>query len=85
MAIDGSWGLAQLPAAEIWGEGRGVAGLVVAIKRTSLNQQNIAGNKIVVASVPKRKLSDLKSELVSARSFPQTSNYHRNQITNGHN
>ena len=44
-----------------------------------------SGNKIVVASVPKRKLSDLKSELVSARSFPQTSNYHRNQITNGHN
>ena len=47
MAIDGSWGLAQLPAAEIWGEGRGVAGLlVVVIKRTSLNQQNIAALEI---------------------------------------
>ena len=46
MAIDGSWGLAQLPAAEIWGEGRGAAGLVVVIKRTSLNQQNIAALEI---------------------------------------
>ena len=65
----------------------GVAGLVVVIKRTSLNQQNIAALEIkfVFESVLKRKLSDLKSELVSVWSFPQTSNYHRNQITNGHN
>ena len=84
----GHWlelGLSSAAGSGDLGGGEGAAGLVVVIKRTSLNQQNIAGNKIVVESVPKRKLSDLKSELVSARSFPQTSNYHRNQITNGHN